>query len=457
SQLLVVEDAAARSTHEALLTLALHASATSRSLLRRTFFVYVTRTVDDMLDLRLGSGLADFLSPRVLDLLTDMCSAYRSRGAGDELTEVLIFKLLQWSVREKRDGLLENMLHSKALMKFLLKACSPSVTDAAAVPLSNKSLRLVVEMLRMVPAMSSKKLIGHHGLLAIALNAIDVWPPCVTTTLVHVLGEGVLGVGSALPEHSPRSLDESPSLGRLLVKLIARNPHRIHSRLACRALATVTRIPHNQDTMLSEASTYVSKQSSTSSHEGGSTGSNTKPIPLLWDLYHRLLVVMKQYKLEVERRASGPEHWDTAHHHRELTLLLVLMCNLLNQDKLGDRILNRLVIGLSPFAAEDTSSELVGLLLDCWHRLPVLAIPPKRGGSDDEGVESDTMRNARFMAFTASRALHVLCNVLRYKPIWVAMLLDAAVASSVASGLHRILTSPTSASSFWTVEDLRMG
>ncbi|KAF4731204.1 hypothetical protein FOZ63_016421, partial [Perkinsus olseni] len=237
-QLLVVEDAAARSTHEALLTLALHASATSRSLLRRTFFVYVTRTVDDMLDLRLGSGLADFLSPRVLDLLTDMCSAYRSRGAGDELTEVLIFKLLQWSVREKRDGLLENMLHSKALMKFLLKACSPSVTDAAAVPLSNKSLRLVVEMLRMVPAMSSKKLIGHHGLLAIALNAIDVWPPCVTTTLVHVLGEGVLGVGSALPEHSPRSLDESPSLGRLLVKLIARNPHRIHSRLACRALAT---------------------------------------------------------------------------------------------------------------------------------------------------------------------------------------------------------------------------
>ncbi|KAF4702368.1 hypothetical protein FOZ63_030408, partial [Perkinsus olseni] len=116
SQLLVVEDAAARSTHEALLTLALHASAASRSLLRRTFFVYVTRTVDDMLDLRLGSGLADFLSPRVLDLLTDMCSTYKSRGGGDDLAEVLIFKLLQWSVREKRDGLLDNMLHSEALM-----------------------------------------------------------------------------------------------------------------------------------------------------------------------------------------------------------------------------------------------------------------------------------------------------------------------------------------------------
>lgn len=106
---------------------------------------------------------------------------------------------------------------------------------------------------------------------------------------------------------------------------------------------------------------------------------------------------------------SDVENWDAEHHHQELTFLLVLMCNLLDQDKLGERVLNRLVIGnsgmasaspgvvesgQSPLSAEDTSMELSRLLLDC-SQCPLYSTIPKRGSLYEEGRASDTMRNAR--------------------------------------------------------------
>ncbi|KAF4665375.1 hypothetical protein FOL47_004642 [Perkinsus chesapeaki] len=470
SQLLVIGEAASRSTHEALLTLSLHASTASRTLLRRTFFVYVMHIVDDMLDLRFGKGLDQYLNAGIIDLLTNLCVTYKSRGGGDALTEAFIYKLLQWAVTEKRNGLLESMLNSDVLMKFLLDTCLPSVADPSALAFSIKAARLITEILMTVPEVSSRKLISDYGLLVKSLTVMDVWPPCVTTVLVKVISESVVCVGGTPWERSARLLSGSPGLGHLLIRLIARWPHRIHSRVACQILSTLARIPQNQSKLVAEASLYVSKQSSMArSLERNSLERDQQSAPpMLWELYRRLLVVMREFKEEVTKRTTGPEHWDSANHHRELTLLLVIMGHLLNEEILGQHVLHRLIIGaltaktakilvpgLAPFAAGDTSKELVELLLDCWHRLPIPPIPPTRSPITDS-ISPDTMRNAKYVAFSASRALHVLCNVTRHKPIWVSMLHDADVAASVASGLHRVFTSPASMDSFWTVEDCRM-